>query len=48
MQEGRMIGIVSKEDMTQEHVMSLATQKAQVTTHYQAKGIENDASTIQD
>jgi ribose transport system ATP-binding protein len=28
MQEGRMKGIVSKEDMTQEHVMSLATQKA--------------------
>jgi ribose transport system ATP-binding protein len=48
MQEGRMIGIVSKEDMTQEHVMSLATQKAQATTHYQVKGIGNDASTIQD
>ncbi len=28
MQEGRMKGIVSKKDMTQEHVMSLATQKA--------------------
>jgi ABC-type sugar transport system ATPase subunit len=27
MQEGRMKGIVLKEDMTQEHVMSLATQK---------------------
>nr|MBI9045765.1 sugar ABC transporter ATP-binding protein [Anaerolineaceae bacterium] len=27
MQEGRMKGIVSKEEMTQEHVMSLATQK---------------------
>ena len=28
MQEGRMKGIVTKKDMTQEHVMSLATQKA--------------------
>ena len=28
MQEGKMKGIVSKDDMTQEHVMSLATQKA--------------------
>lgn len=27
MQEGRMKGIVSKKEMTQEHVMSLATQK---------------------
>jgi ribose transport system ATP-binding protein len=27
MQEGRMKGIVSKEEMTQEYVMSLATQK---------------------
>jgi ABC-type sugar transport system ATPase subunit len=48
MQEGRMIGIVAKEDMTQEHVISLATQKTQATTHFQVKGIENDASTIQD
>jgi ABC-type sugar transport system ATPase subunit len=48
MQEGRMIGIVAKKDMTQEHVMSLATQKTQATTHFQAKGIGNDASTIQD
>ena len=29
MQEGRMKGIVSKEEMTQERVISLATQKAQ-------------------
>jgi ribose transport system ATP-binding protein len=29
MQEGRMKGIVSKEEMTQERVMSLATQKVQ-------------------
>jgi ABC-type sugar transport system ATPase subunit len=29
MQEGRMKGILSKEEMTQERVMSLATQKAQ-------------------
>jgi ABC-type sugar transport system ATPase subunit len=28
MQEGRMRGILSKEEMTQERVMSLATQKA--------------------
>jgi ABC-type sugar transport system ATPase subunit len=48
MQEGRMKGIVSKEDMTQEYVMSLATQKGQLTTHYQPKEIENDASTNQD
>jgi hypothetical protein len=29
-------------------VISLATQKAQTDTQFQAKGIENDASTIQD
>lgn len=32
MQEGRMKGIISKEEMTQERVMSLATQKAKPIT----------------
>ncbi|HPC05717.1 MAG TPA: ATP-binding cassette domain-containing protein, partial [Anaerolineaceae bacterium] len=44
MQEGHMKGIVEKEKMTQEYVMSLATQKAQnPTDNFPMKGLMNDA-----
>jgi ABC-type sugar transport system ATPase subunit len=38
MQEGRMKGILSKEEMTQERVISLATQKAQQPSHISTGG----------
>ena len=38
MQEGKMKGIVPKKEMTQEHVMSLATQKAEKPTHISTAG----------
>jgi ABC-type sugar transport system ATPase subunit len=40
MQEGRMRGIVSKKEATQEKVMSLATQKAQEPSHISTGGIQ--------
>ncbi|HQN04687.1 MAG TPA: sugar ABC transporter ATP-binding protein [Anaerolineaceae bacterium] len=44
MQEGHMKGIVEKEKMTQEYVMSLATQKSQnPTDNFPMKGLMNDA-----
>ena len=39
MQEGRMKGILSKEEKTQERVMSLATQKARQPLHVPTGGI---------
>ena len=38
MQEGRMKGIISKEEATQERVISLATQKAQQPSHISTGG----------
>jgi ABC-type sugar transport system ATPase subunit len=40
MQEGQMRGIVSKNEATQEKVMSLATQKAQEPSHISTGGIQ--------
>jgi ABC-type sugar transport system ATPase subunit len=39
MREGRMKGILAKKEMTQERVMSLATQKDQEPIHVSMKGI---------
>lgn len=39
MQEGRMKGIVSKEEMTQEYVMGLATRKDLKPSHEEIEGI---------
>ena len=45
MQEGRMKGIVSKEKITQEFVMGLATQKNQTSSPYRLKGRKSNVRT---